>query len=158
MRTPDGRTAGRIGADTRGDLWMRERARGWGARTGAPVVIGAVMALAGCSAESRPGGLGIGQSNHNAYACQPASQALPTSARAFNFYPGPGPSFDAYFDSRAHQVVLTFYRSTPRRLSEVQGGAGVLYADDAFAWNDQGTAGILTDKKYSLVYGCAKLA
>ena len=158
MRTQDGQAAGRSGADTREDQRMRERVRGWGAWTGASAVFGALMALAGCSAQSRPGGLGIGVGNRNAYACQPASQALPTSARAFNFYPGPGPSFDAYFDARAHQVVLTFYKSAPRRLSEVQGGAGVLYADDAFAWNDQGTAGILTDKKYSLVYGCAKLA
>ena len=55
-------------------------------------------------------------------------------------------------------MVLTFYKSPPRRLSAVPGGAGVLYADGAFAWNDQGTAGILTDQKYSLVYGCAKLA
>ena len=155
MRTPDGQPPRRIDDGTKGDLQVRERTRSWGAWIGALAV---TVALAGCSSESRPGGLGIGPNNHNAYACQPASQALPTSARAFNFYPGPGPSFDAYFDSRAHQVVLTFYRSTPRRLSEVQGGAGVLYADDAFAWNDQGTAGILTDKKYSLVYGCAKLA
>ncbi len=124
----------------------------------AAVAIALAAALAGCATQSRPGGLGIGAANRNAYACQPASQALPTSARAFNFYPGPGPSFDAYFDARAHQVVLTFYHAEPRRLSEVPGGAGVLYADDAFAWNDQGTAGILTDKKYSLVYGCAKLA
>ena len=133
---------------------LRDRAE----QAGKIAVIGALAALAGCSAATRPGGLGIGQANHNAYACQPASQALPTSARPFNFYPGPGPSFEAYFDPRANQVVLTFYRAAPRRLSEVPGGAGVLYADDAFAWNDQGTAGILTDKKYSLVYGCAKLA
>ena len=132
--------------------------RGQKGSAGAIVTISALAALAGCAGVTRPGGLGIGPANHNAYACQPASQALPTSARPFNFYPGPGPSFDAYFDPRANQVVLTFYRAAPRRLSEVPGGAGVLYADDAFAWNDQGTAGILTDKKYSLVYGCAKLA
>lgn len=136
---------------------MRDRGRMRGVRTGVAAVLCAA-GLAGCGTETRPGGLGIGVANRNAYACQPASQALPTSARAFNFYPGPGPSFEAYFDARAQQVVLTFYKSPPRRLSAVQGGAGVLYADDAFAWNDQGTAGILTDKKYSLVYGCAKLA
>ena len=143
--------------DMREDAGMGKGPRDRGPRAGA-LAIACAAALSGCSAESRPGGLGIGPANHNAYACQPASQALPTSARAFNFYPGPGPSFDAYFDAQAHQVVLTFYRSAPRRLSEVEVGAGVLYADDAFAWNDQGTAGILTDKKYSLVYACAKLA
>ena len=157
MSMPDRSTARRTDADMKEDLRMRDGLRGRGLRAGALAAI-ATAAMAGCSSQVRPGGLGIGPGNHNAYACQPASQALPTSARAFNFYPGPGPSFDAYFDAQAHQVVLTFYRSTPRRLSEVPGGAGVLYADDAFAWNDQGTAGILTDKKYSLVYGCAKLA
>lgn len=139
------------------DTPMRETDRSR-AKPAALLAAAAVAAmLAGCSAQSRPGGLGIGNPNRNAYACQPASQALPTSARAFNFYPGPGPSFDAYFDAQAQQVVLTFYRAEPRRLSRVPGGAGVLYADDAFAWNDQGQAGILTDKKYSLVYGCSKL-
>ncbi|MGI3776385.1 MAG: hypothetical protein ACRYGC_03735 [Janthinobacterium lividum] len=143
------------GTATTKDLPMRDTIR---ILATTAVAIAVAASLAGCSTQGRPGGLGIGNANRNAYACQPASQALPTSARAFNFYPGPGPSFDAYFDARAHQVVLTFYHAEPRRLSEVQGGAGVLYADDAFAWNDQGTAGILTDKKYSLVYGCAKLA
>jgi membrane-bound inhibitor of C-type lysozyme len=138
-------------------LQVRDHDRVSGLRAGMAAVL-CMGGLAGCSTVTRPGGLGIGASNRNAYACQPASQALPTSARAFNFYPGPGPSFDAYFDPRAQQVVLTFYRSAPRRLSAVPGGAGVLYADGAFAWNDQGTAGILTDQKYSLVYGCAKLA
>ncbi len=114
--------------------------------------------LVGCASQTRPGGLGLGPHNGNAYACQPASQALITEARPFNFYPGPGPSFDAWYDPHRDQVVLTFYHAAPRRMDRVAGGAGVLYADADFAWNDQGTAGILTDKKYSLVYGCLKLA
>ena len=155
--TRQGRPAPRRN-DTRKDLRVDHGTRGRDLRADMLAAVGAAAMLAGCATPVRPGGLGIGPGNRNAYACQPASQALPTSARPFNFYPGPGPSFDAYFDPRAHQVVLAFYRSPPRRLSEVPGGAGVLYADDAFAWNDQGTYGILTDKKYSLVYGCAKLA
>ena len=112
--------------------------------------------VAGCAA-SGPGGLGVGYAQRNDYVCSPPRQALGTGARPFTFYPGPGPSFTAWYEPDRDQVALHFYRGAVHHLLRVPGGAGVLYADAGYAWNDDGTRGILTSTQNSLVWGCRRL-
>ena len=54
-------------------------------------------------------------------------------------------------------MLLHFYKGDVHHLLRVPGGAGVLYADNAYAWNDDGTHGILTSTQNSLVWGCRRL-
>lgn len=112
--------------------------------------------LTGC-VSSGPGGLGVGYAQRNDYVCNPPRQALGTGARPFTFYPGPGPSFTAWYEPDRDQVALHFYRGNIYHLGRVSGGAGVLYANSAYAWNDDGTRGILTSTRNSLVWGCRRL-
>ena len=112
--------------------------------------------LAGC-VSSAPVGLGVGYAQRNVYVCSPPRQALGTGARPFTFYPGPGPSFSAWYEPRRDLVALHFYHGDIHRLARVPGGAGVLYADSSYAWNDDGTRGILTSTRNSLVWGCRRL-
>ncbi len=112
--------------------------------------------VAGCVSPA-PGGLGVGYAQRNDYVCDPPRQALGTGARPFTFYPGPGPSFSAWYEPAHDQVLLHFYKGDVHYLLRVPGGAGVLYADNAYAWNDDGTRGILTSTQNSLVWGCRRL-
>ena len=112
-----------------------------------------LLIVAGCQSPRGPGGLGTGYAQRNDYVCAP-----PQQARRLTFYPGPGPGFTAWFEPRSAVVALKFKDTPVRHLSRVPGGAGVLYADDAFAWNDNGTRGILTSTKNALVYYCRRLA
>ena len=118
----------------------------------------ALTLLAGCQYAARgPGGLGNGYAQRNQYVCNPAQQALYTSKRRLTFYPGPGPGFLAWFEPASGTVALKFREGPVHHLSRVHGGAGVLYADDTFAWNDDGTNGILTAVRDALTYDCRKL-
>ena len=124
----------------------------------AALAAAAALSLAGCQSSGRPGGLSNGYARRNDYVCAPPQQALYTGARRFTFYPGPGPSFTAWYEPLPGTVALKFVHGPLRHLSPVRGGAGVLYADDAYAWNDDGTRGILTATRDALTYNCRRLS